>query len=247
MVKLENLKKKIKIKLFFLALSLLIFSCGKKTEPLPIEKSIPQKFSFEVKLNTQSAEILIYLPTKTQGGYFLNKIKKLIIEKTEIPLDRVSAKKKVKIIKLSPKLHSAGNLFVYYDYNLKHRYQYTYRIKVVKDFLVETPFTEPVTIYWHNPPGLPQFFQLRSLGEDAILLVWGKPEKDIYGLPLEGEVFYEIEKLYEGKISFIKVSGKEEYFDTLKPGKEICYSVRAILNFMGTLIPGPKTPYKCVK
>ncbi|MDF2954108.1 MAG: hypothetical protein OD816_001353 [Thermodesulfobacterium sp.] len=239
--------KKIKKFLFLFGLGFLILSCGKKTEPFPIEESIPKGLSFEIKLNTQGAEILVYLPIKTQGGYSLNKIKKLIIEKIEVPLDIPKAKKKRKVIKISPKLHSAGNLFIYNDYNLKHRHQYTYRVKVVKDFLVETPFTEPITIFWHNPPGLPQSFQLRLFGEDAVLITWKKPEKDIYGLFLEGEAFYEIEKRSEEKINFIKVRGKEEYFDELKPGEKVCYSIRAVLDFRGTLIPGPKTPYKCVK
>jgi len=224
-----------------------IFSCGKKTEPLPIKESIPKGLSFEVNLTPQGAELLISLPTKTEGGYPLNKIKSLIIERTEIPLDIPKAKKKEKIIKLSPKLHSAGNLFIYYDYELKHRHEYSYRIKVVKDFIVETPFSEPVTIFWHNPPSFPQKFQIKALGEDAVLITWEKPKEDIYGLYLEGEIFYQIEKISKEKTELIEIRNKEEYFDKIKPKERICYNIRAILNFRGTLIPGPKTPDKCVE
>lgn len=235
--------------LFFLTLgiSFLICSCGKKTEPFPIKESIPKDLSFEVRLNPTGAELLIYLPTQTEGGYPLVKIKKLIIEKKESPLDVPNAKEKKKIIKLSPKLHSAGNLFVYNDYELKHRYKYTYRVKVVKDFLVETPFTESITIFWHNPPSLPPNFELRTLGEDSVLLTWGRPKEDIYGLYLEGEITYQIEKSSEKGVELIEVEGKEEYFDSFETGEKVCYSVRAVLNFRGSLIPGPKTPYKCIE
>uniref|UniRef100_A0A7V5XGG2 Fibronectin type-III domain-containing protein n=1 Tax=Thermodesulfobacterium geofontis TaxID=1295609 RepID=A0A7V5XGG2_9BACT len=233
--------------LIIFLLAFFILSCGKKTEPLPIKESIPKGLSFEVNLTPQGAGLLISLPTKTEGGYPLNKIKNLIIERTELPLDIPKAKKKEKIIKLSPKLHSAGNLFIYYDYELKHRYAYSYRIKVVKDFLVETPFSEPITIFWHNPPSFPQKFQIKTLGEDALLITWERPKEDIYGLYLEGEVFYQIEKISKERTKLIEIKNKEEYFDKIKPREKVCYNIRAILNFRGTLIPGPKTPDKCVE
>jgi len=239
--------KKIRKILFIFGLSLFIFSCGKKTSPLPIKESIPKDLSFEVRLNPKGVNLLIYLPTETKGGYPLSKIKKLIIEKVEVPLDIPKAKKKKKIIKLSPKLHSAGNLFVYTDYKLKHRHSYTYRVKVIKDFFVKTPFTEPIKIFWHNPPNFPQKFQIKSLGKDAVLITWKRPKKDIYGLYLEGEVFYQIERISKEGVRLIKVKGKEEYFDKIKVGEKVCYNIRAILNFRGTLIPGPKTPDKCVE
>ncbi|PMP96636.1 MAG: hypothetical protein C0169_04400 [Thermodesulfobacterium geofontis] len=239
--------KKLEKILFLLISVFLIFSCGKKTEPFPIKESIPKGLSFEINLNPQGAELLISLPTKTEGGYSLNKIKALIIEKIELPLDIPKAKKKKKTIKLSPKLHSAGNLFIYNDYELKHRHQYTYRIKVIKDFLVETPFTEPITIFWHNPPSFPQKFQIKLLGEDALLITWERPKEDIYGLYLEGEVFYQLEKVSKEGIKLVKIKNKEEYFDKIKSGEKVCYNIRAILNFRGTFIPGPKTPDKCVE
>lgn len=236
-----------KKKLFIILFIFLILSCGKKTPPLPIEKSIPKEPSLEIRLTPQGANLFIYLPTETQGGFPLVKIKKLIIEKTEIPIDIPKAKAKTDTFKLSVNLHSAGNLFVYPDYNLKHRHKYIYKIKIIKDFIVETPFTESIEIFWHNPPNFPQEFKVNVLRQDSVLITWKRPEKDIYGLYLEGEVFYEIEKITEKERKIIEIKGKEEYFDEIKSGVRTCYNIRAILNFRGTFIPGPKTPDICVK
>ncbi len=238
--------KKIMWMLCIFGLGFLMFSCGKKTEPYPIEESIPKGLSFEIKLNPYGAELLIHLPILTKGGYPLAKIKKLIIEKTEIPLDNPRVKKK-KIIELSPKLHSAGNLFVYNDYELVPGYKYIYRVRVIKDFLVKTPFTEPVVIFWHTPPSFPKNFKIRPLGRDSVLITWEKPEKDLNGSKLKGEIFYQIEKFSKEGVERIDINGKEEYFDKIKSGEKVCYSIRAILNFRGTLIPSPKTPYKCIE
>ncbi len=232
---------------FIVFFAFLILSCGKKTPPLPIEKSVPKDLSFEIQLTSQGANLFIYLPTETQGGYPLVKIKKLIIEKTELPLDIPRAKEKKSILKLPVKLHSASNLFVYPDYNLKHRHKYTYRIKIIKDFLVETPFTKPLEIHWHNPPDFPQEFKLNLIKEDTVLLTWKRPKKDIYGLDLEGDIFYEIEKTTEKERKNIKIKNKEEYFDEIKLGIKTCYNIRSLLNFRGTFIPGPKTSDICVE
>uniref|UniRef100_A0A7C4JRM0 Uncharacterized protein n=1 Tax=Thermodesulfobacterium geofontis TaxID=1295609 RepID=A0A7C4JRM0_9BACT len=92
-----------------------------------------------------------------------------------------------------------------------------------------------------------QKFQIKALGEDAVLIIWERPKEDIYGLYLEGEIFYQIEKISKEKTELIEIRNKEEYFDKIKPKERICYNIRAILNFRGTLIPGPKTPDKCVE
>uniref|UniRef100_A0A7C4JSU5 Lipoprotein n=1 Tax=Thermodesulfobacterium geofontis TaxID=1295609 RepID=A0A7C4JSU5_9BACT len=43
-----------------------IFSCGKKTEPLPIKESIPKGLSFEVNLTTQGAELFNFTSYKNR-------------------------------------------------------------------------------------------------------------------------------------------------------------------------------------
>ncbi|WP_038057557.1 fibronectin type III domain-containing protein [Thermodesulfobacterium hydrogeniphilum] len=233
---------------YFLIFSVLAFwGCGKKSPPLSIEQSIPKDIYFEVKATQAGFELLINLPTETRGGYPLTKIKKLIIEKKEIPLDIPKAKEKVYKIKLSPKLHSAGNLIIYNDYKVKNRYAYTYRIKIEKDFLVKTSYTEPITVYWHNPPGLPKNFKIIPYEKNMVILSWEKPVHDIYGLYLEGTIFYEIEKITDSKTEIIKIKNKKEFWDKIDSSQRTCYSIRAVLNFRGTPIPGPKIPEKCIK
>lgn len=237
---------KINLKIVIILISFLFLnSCGKKAPPLAIEESLPSTFEFEVEATQAGFNLWITLPTKTQGNFTLISIKNLIIEKLEKPIDQPQAKEKREIIKLSPKIHSAGNLFLYSDFKVKHRYQYRYRIKIVKDFLVETDFSPWVTVFWHNPPTPPSGFDLKFLGERKILLTWEKPQTDLLGLYLEGEVFYEVLKRSEEGEKVIKVQ-KREFFEELLENKKICYSVRAILNFRDTLIPGPKTPEKCI-
>ncbi|MCS7279034.1 MAG: hypothetical protein NZ530_03120 [Thermodesulfobacteriaceae bacterium] len=234
------------LKFWFLIIGLFfISSCGKKSPPLSIEESIPSDFEFEVEATQAGFNLWITLPTKTQGNHTLVSIKKLLIEKGEKSLDLPQAKERREIIKLSPKLHSAGNLFLYSDYRLKHRHQYSYRIKIVKDFLVETDWSPWIKVFWHNPPGLPKNFDLKILGKRKVFLTWERPPTDIFGLYLEGEVFYELFKRIENQEKVWQLR-KTEFLDEPSENQRTCYSVRTVLNFRDTLIPGPKTPEKCV-
>ncbi len=235
------------LKYFLIFLVLTFWGCGIKKPPLSIEESMPENFYFKVKATQAGFELFIYLPTQTEGGYPLTEIKKLIIEKREISLDIPKAKEKVYKIKLSPKLHSAANLITYNDYKVKNKYAYTYRIKIGKDFLVKTSYTEPITVYWHNPPGLPKDFRIILYEKNTVMLSWKRPEHDIYGHNLEGEIFYEIEKAINSKTEIIKIKNKKEFWDKIDSSQKTCYSIRAVLNFRGTPIPGPKTPEKCIK
>ncbi|QER42884.1 hypothetical protein F1847_09095 [Thermodesulfobacterium sp. TA1] len=228
-------------------LVLVLFSgCGKKNPPLPPSKSVPKEFSFEVKPTEAGFELIIFLPTETKGGYPLVKISSLIIEKEEFPLDEGRPKIKTYEIKLSPKLHSAGNLYVYQDYQVKHRYGYRYRVKIKKDFLVKTTWVEfPNTLYWHNPPLFPENITCQVLTEDAVRLIWKKPENDIKGMPLDYPITYELERTSGQKVETFYVR-KEEFLDRGSAIRKACYRVRSLLNFRGTQIPGPKSPPLCL-
>lgn len=231
---------------FCIVLGLLfVSSCGKKAPPLSIEESIPSDFEFEIEATQAGFNLWITLPTKTQGNYTLVSIKKLFIEKREKPLDSSQGKEKVKFIELSPKLHSAGNLFLYSDYKVKHRHQYSYRIKIVKDFLVETEWSPWITVFWHNPPGVPENFNFKIVGERSVFLTWERPKTDIFGDYLEGEVLYELFKKTQDREKVFTLK-KTDFFEKLSEGEKVCYSVRALLNFRETLIPGPKSTEKCV-
>lgn len=237
-------------KYFWMVFIFLVFflgGCGKKNPPLPPSKSIPKEFSFEVKPTEAGFDLIVYLPIETKGGYPLIKISSLIIEKEEISLDSPKAKPKIYEIKLSPKLHSAGNLYVYHDYQVKHRHRYKYRIKIKKDFLVKTDWFEfPGYLYWHNPPLFPENISFQVLPEKAVLLTWKKPEKDIEGLSIDYPISYEIEKISGPKVESFYVR-KEGFFEKLSDVNKTCYRIRSILNFRGTQIPGPKSPPLCLE
>ncbi len=231
-----------KILIIFIFLFLLS-SCGKKAPPIPIEKSIPQQPEITYEPTPFGINIWINLPEKTEGGYPLNKIKFIEIEKKEEPL-RGDSKGKIKKIKLKTKLHSAGRYLLFTDSELKPAHKYTYRIKLKKDFLVETPYYGEQTLYWTYPPSAVRNITLILSSSEELILKWDAPTENIQGGPLIAEPFYSVERIQNGNLKYFNV--KETYFKERVSSKErICYRVRPILDYFGTLIPGPYSEKLC--
>lgn len=234
--------------LLFILVVLMLVSCGKKSPPLSPKDSVPEEFSFEVKPVQTGFTLIINLPVETKRGYPLTSIKNVIIEKKEIPLEDPKAKPKISYIKLTPKLHSAANIIVYDDVKVKHRYGYSYRIKIRKDILISSPWIElPQTFYWHNPPDIPRNLNISILDENRVILNWEKPYTDIKGNPLDLPVWFEIEKITPRGSVTLLIKDRTEHLDYIKQGEKTCYAVRSVLNFKDTLIPGMKTSLKCLE
>ncbi len=235
-----------RVKRYTIFLIILFFcGCGVKKPPLNVKDSTPQDFYFKVKPDPVGFELFIYLPTQTKGGYTLTSIRKLIIEKEEIPLNSPNSKE-IYEIDLSPKLHLAANLIIYTDFSVKNDYSYIYRIKIQKDLLVSTSYTKGIKVYWHDPPSLPRDFTVIPYNNDMVLLIWKSPKQDIHGKKLNGRIFYKIERITQNHEKTIEVRNKRYYWDRINNLKKVCYSIRAVLDFKGTLIPGLKTPEICV-
>lgn len=231
------------MRVFLIFLFIFLFiGCGRKTPPLPVEKSIPQEAEITYEPTPFGINIWITLPEKTQGGYPLTKIQYVEIERKEEPLDP-EGKIKIKRIKLKVKLHSAGRSLIFTDSELKPGFKYTYRIKIKRDFLVETPYYGEKTLYWTNPPSIVRDLSL-SVSNDELNLKWNPPSENLKGDPLVEEIFYSIEQIKNGEIKYFNI--KETYFKKkYSPGEKVCFRVKAYLNYLGTLIPGPYSQKLC--
>lgn len=232
-----------KFLIFAIIFLFLLHGCGRKTSPLPIKKSLPQEAELSIEPTPFGINLWITLPEKTQGGYPLTKIKYVEIEKKEEPFEK-EGKARTKKIKIKPKLHSAGRLLLFTDSEVKAGYRYTYRIKIKKDFLVESPFYEEKIIYWFDPPSGVRDLNFIVSPSDELILKWNPPLENLRGGPLLGELFYTIERVKTGKIEYLNI--KETYFkEKISLNERICLRVRPVLYYYGTFIPGPFSEHIC--
>ena len=213
--------------LVLIALVFILGACGRKTPPFSIEESIPKKFSFEVKPVSTGFELFINLPTMTRAGYPLTKIKKLIVKKEIFsPAGKLIDEEE---IKLSPHLHSAANTYFFLDSKVKSGLCYRYSVKVVKDFLVKTEFLTGRLLCWQAPPPPPQDFKVFKK-DSTFELSW----KGVKGA---SQINYQVRRFLDGKEKIFVV--KENFLKDAPEFKNfLCYSVRATVNYRGTLIPG---------
>jgi hypothetical protein len=225
--------------------SFLLVSCGRKAPPLPIEKSIPQVPGISAEVEGQAIKLLIDLPFQTSGGSYLTSIKALIIEKREVFLDDPKKKEKQTNIKLKPRLHSAATLFIYTDEKVAPRRLYIYRVKAKKDFLVESPFSEEVRIYFRYPPKAPVNLKVIELYPAYYLLRFEPVYEDIKGLPLELPLEFTLERIRDGKSSYIDLKNKTEYTFTKEGEQKECFRVQARFRYFTTEIKGPFSRELC--
>jgi hypothetical protein len=234
----------LKILGFFLAFFLLV-SCGRKAPPLPIEKSIPQVPGLSAEVEGQAIKLLIDLPSQTNGGNYLTSLKALVIEKREVFLDDPKKKEKRAEIKLKPRLHSAATLFIYTDEKVAPRRLYIYRVKAKKDFLVESPFSEEVRIYFRYPPKAPVNLKVIELYPAYYLLQFEPVYEDIKSLPLELPLEFTLERIRDGKSFYIDLKNKTEYTFTKEGVQKECFRVKARFRYFTTEIKGPFSRELC--
>lgn len=229
--------------LLFLIFGLVLSGCGRKAPPLPITQSVPKAPQLNIEATSLGFNLWINLPSETQGGYPLNKIKALIIEREELS-ERTPQKPKINYLKLKPRLHSAGRIILYSDTDLRPGYRYTYRLKIKKDFLVETPFLEEKMVYWTDPPGPVENIRGQITEEGAFLLSWNPPYLDQKGNPLRGSLYYRLERYQGEELETFEI--KEALFKDKPPGNiRVCYRIQPVLNYKGTSIPGLKSEPLC--
>ncbi len=241
-------KTRFLFKVLGLLLTALFFvSCGRKAPPLPIEKSVPQVPGLTAEVEGQAIKLLIDLPSQTRGGTYLTTLEALIIEKREIFLDDPMKKEKRTEMKLKPKLHTAATLFIYTDEKVLPRRLYVYRIKAKKDFLVESPFSEEVRVYFRYPPKAPLNLKVIQLHPSYYLLYFDPVYEDIKGLPLELPLEFTLERIKDGKSSYIDLKNKPEYTFTKEGEQKECFRVQARFRYFSTEIKGPFSSELCLQ
>ncbi len=211
----------------FIILVFILSACGRKTPPFSIEESIPKKFSFEVKPVSTGFELFVSLPTRTKAGYPLTQIKKLIVKK-EIFSPNGKFIKEEKI-KLNPRIHTAANTYFFLDSKVKSGLCYRYSVRVVKDFLVKTDFLAGKLLCWQAPPPPPADFKVVKR-DSAFELFWK-------GVKESPQVNYQVRRLLDGKEKLFSVK-LPPFKDAPEFKNFLCYSVRGVINYKGTLIPG---------
>ncbi len=216
---------------FLIIVILLVISgCGKKTSPVPIEKSVPVGFSFKLKPEWFGIRLMFKLPYKTKGGDLLTSIKFILVEKQS-----VSQGKKM-IFKIYPDLHSSARTYIYDDVKVKSGECYYYRIKIVKGIFVSTPFTRALKVCWVAPPLPPKEVKIKVLNKNFVLIKWKKGKNK--------EVFYQIKKMTPRGVKLI-TTYKNFFIDRVSGG-ENCYQVRGVVEFKDNQIPGIYSPLTCI-
>ena len=229
----------------FFLIVLLFVSCGKKAPPLPIEKSIPQVPGLRAEVGGEGIRLFIELPSHTSGGAYLTSLKALIIERREILLDDPKKKEKRTEIKVKPKLHSAATLFIYTDEKVLPRRLYIYRVKAKKDFLVESPFSEDVRVYFRYPPKAPLNLNVIEVSPSYYLLRFDPVYEDIKGLPIELPLEFTLERIRDGKSSYVDLKDRREYTFTKQGEQKECLRVQARFRYFATEIKGPFSRELC--
>lgn len=220
-----------------------ILACGRKTPPFPIEKSIPQEPDLEIEATPLGFNLWITLPDKTKSGLPLNKIRALIIEKEKVSIENQKTISKT-TIKLKPKLHSAGRIFLYTDTELEERSCYIYRLKLEKDILVSTSFTQGQKACWTTPPKPPSQISFERTFDGNLIVTWIPPSTDLNGAPLTSKISYRIIKFTNNQTKYYHLEAPP-FIDTPEDFK-LCYRIQTIIDFHKTLILGPLSDIFCI-
>ena len=142
-----------------------------------------------------------------------------------------------------PEAQVDGGRVLWRETALKTQTEYTYIVRAYSSYKSPSPESDPVRIFWDDPPVAPTNVTVKS--EDKALeiswefssrLITGKEMVDFSGFNLyrhgEGELF----GVFPVNPDLIKES---RFLDAvLENGKRYDYQVRAVRNFRGTLIEG---------
>jgi len=246
------LKRKI-LAILSILLPLVFLGCGIKGPPVAPDSTIPAAVT---DLRAWSREGRIFLawgsPTKNTDGSNLEDLLGFRVFRQSRPLlpstcpDCPLKFEPVAEIDIDYPLPAArveGGRVLWRDTTLKPQHEYIYIVRAYNSYKFPSPESNPVTIFWDDPPIAPTRVSVR--GEDKALEIrWEFSPRLLNGKEMVDFSGFNIYRRSEGeRFGFFPLNPEpfpEKRFQdaVLENGKSYYYEVRTVRNFRGTLIEG---------
>jgi hypothetical protein len=255
----ENLPLKrivLAIFLILLLLALAFSGCGIKAPPVAPRSTNPAAVT-DLRAWAREGRIFLAwsLPTKNTDGSNLEDLLGFRVFRQSRPLPpspcpdcpfKLEPVAEIDVEYPPPDAQIEGGRVLWREAPLKPQTEYTYIVRAYSSSKIPSPESNPVTIFWDDPPLAPTKVSLHS--EDKALeisweftprLVTGKEMVDFSGFNLYRRVEGEFFGFFPLNPELIKENRYEDA--VLENGKRYYYEVRAVRNYRGTLIEGPSS------
>lgn len=231
-----------------------IFSCGRKSIPLPPLTVVPEPIKDLKSIVRHEGVLLIWAPPeRNNDGTPLENLMGFKVLRSEVPVD-VECKECVEIFEpISDVLYtfpseSAGKMdggfFKFFDNDLKYGRRYRYKVLSYNTTGYLSPDSEIIDIFWDIAPSPPSSLEGES-GDRFVHLRWTPPSDLVDGGPLLGLKGFNIYRRTMGTSYSLfpindEVVANNYYIDTvLENGRTYYYMIRSVREVNGTLIEGP--------
>lgn len=181
-------------------LSLLIVSCGKKTDPVPSHAIPPAPISgLAYELDEEGVSLSWSLPRPTSPSAFSTEIKEFLVEKAAYDLENFCADCPIRygVVASIPARESQQLNYNYHEDGLKAGYIYFYRIKTSMGWRFSESSSAAISFTWQAPLSPPT--DLASTASDRLVaLNWRPPAVDLGGEVLNEPLRYQIYRSVAG-------------------------------------------------
>lgn len=238
-------------------LSLMIFGCGKKTPPKPIEQPPPPQVNdLQGRVHAEKVQLTWTIPEQMKGekASYCFSIRKsqLAWKDRSCPTCPPLSQKELKCISPahpSPAILKEGTM-TWVDGNVSPYQAYRYQIVIQNDKGQSVSSSNPVLVKVLTPPAAPE--SLKAVPDNqGILLQWKPPKKDKAGKPFKEKVEFQIERRTSEKdwekISPVPIADPS-FLDSSVAGKKTYdYRVTSVFSFEDSPILGDSSEIMQVK